>query len=93
MSARQKKNAKAAFFKKIPKAAFLTVFSKICLPRRKFSQNRGKTLLRESSKNLFGRPNKKKRSSKLSNFFENPPPPLEKILDPPLYGTNKLKSS
>ena len=34
-------------FKKCPKTAFLTVFSKICL--------RGKTVLWESSKNQFGR--------------------------------------
>ena len=70
------------FFKKCPKTAFLTVFSKICLRRRKFSQNRGKTVLWESSKNQFGRP-KKKGSQNFGKFFENPPP-LEKILDPPL---------
>ena len=60
------------FFKKCPKTAFLTVFSKICLRRRKFCQIRGKTVLWESSKNQFGRP--KKMLSKFLNFFENPPP-------------------
>ena len=37
------------------KRLLLTVFSKICLRRRKFIQNRGKTVLWESSKNQFGR--------------------------------------
>ena len=56
------------FFKKCPKTAFLTVFSKICLRHRKFCQNKGKAVLWESSKNQFGRP-KKKRSSKFWKFF------------------------
>ena len=75
------------FFKKGPKTAFFTVFSKICLRRRKFCQNRGKTVLWESSKNQFGRPQKKKVVKILENFSKirpPPPPPLEKILDPPL---------
>ena len=63
------------FFKKCPKTAFLTVFfSKNCLRRRKFSKNRGKTVLWESSKNQFGRPKKKGRQN-FGKFFENPPPP------------------
>ena len=41
-------------FQQVPKNGFLTVFSKICLRRRKFSQNPGKTVLWESSKNQFG---------------------------------------
>ena len=57
------------FIKKCPKTAFLTVFSKICLRRRKFCQNCGKTVLWESSKNQFGRPKKKKRSSKFWKIF------------------------
>ena len=66
----------STFFKKCPKTAFLTVFSKICLRRRKFSQNRGKTLLWKSSKNQFGRSkNKKKGRQNFRIFFENPPPP------------------
>ena len=72
------------FFKNCPKTAFLTVFSKICLRRTKFSQSRGKTVLWESSKNQFGRPKKKKSRQNFGKFFENPPP-LEKILDPPLH--------
>ena len=51
--------------------------SKICLWRR---QNRVFLVLWESSENQFNRP--KKRSTKLSIFFENLP--FEKILDPPL---------
>ena len=58
--------------------AFLTVFSKICLRRRKFCQNRRKTVLWESSKNQFGRPKKKKKGRQnFGKFFENPPPPRE----------------
>ena len=58
-------------------------FSKFCLRRRNFGQNRVFVMLWESSENQFGRP--KKMSTKFLNFFENPPPPpLEKILDPPL---------
>ena len=81
-----KKNAifLSKFFKKCPKTAFLTVFSKIRLRRRKFCQNRGKTVLWESSKNQFGRPKKKKKVVKiLENFLKIRPPPLEKILDLP----------
>ena len=80
-----KKNAifLSKFFKKCPKTAFLTVFSEICLRRRKFSQNGGKKVLWESSKNQFGRPKKKKGRQNFRIFFENPPL-LEKILDPPL---------
>ena len=64
-------------------AAFFNCFSKFCLRRRKFFLNRGKTMLWEISKNQFGRPKKKGRQN-FRKFFENPPPPLEKILDPPL---------
>ena len=71
------------FSKSAQKRLFLTVFSKICLRRRKFCQNRRKTVLWESSKNQFGRPKKKKSRQNFGKFFENPPP-LEKILDPPL---------
>ena len=48
------------FSKSAQKRLFLTVFSKICLRRTKLCQNRGKTVLWESSKNQFGRPKKKK---------------------------------
>ena len=61
----KKRDFLSKFFKKGPTVFFF----KICLRRRKFSQNRGKTVLRESSKNQFGRPKKKKRSSKFSIFF------------------------
>ena len=70
------------FSKSAQKRLFLLVFSKICLRRTKFCKNRGKTVLWESSKNQFGR--LKKKSSKFSNY----PPPLEKILDPPLDAVN-----
>ena len=80
---KKKREFLAKFFKKCPKTAFLTVFSKICLRRRKFCKNRGKTVLWESSKNQFGRP-KKKVVKILENFSKIRPPPLEKILDPPL---------
>ena len=73
----------STFFKKCPKTAFLAVFSENCLQRRKFCQNRGKTVLWESSKNQFGRP-KKKGHQNLWKFFWKSAPPLEKILDPPL---------
>ena len=63
------------FSKSAQKRLFLTVFSKICLRRRKFSQNRGKTVLSESSKNQFGRPKKIKGRQNFRFFFENPPPP------------------
>ena len=64
------------FFKKCPKTAFFNVFSKICLRRRKFCQNRGKTVLGESSKNQFGR-TKKIRSSKFWKIFWKSAPPRE----------------
>ena len=71
------------FSKNAQKRLFLTVFPKICLRRGNLSQNRGKTVLWESSKNQFSRPKKKGRQN-FGKFFENPPPPLEKILDPPM---------
>ena len=48
---------------------FLACFSRFCLRRRKFCLNRDKTVLWESSKNQFGRPKKKKRSSKFWKIF------------------------
>ena len=83
-----KKNAifLSKFFKKCPKRLFWLFFQKNCLRRRKFSQNRGKTVLQ-----CFGRARKinlvdlkKKRSTKFWNFFWKSAPPLEKILDPSL---------
>ena len=48
------------FSKKCLKTPFLTLFfSKVCLRCRNFCQNRGKTVLWESSKNQFGPPKKK----------------------------------
>ena len=83
-SARRKQNAIfwSKFPKKCLKTLFLACFSKFCLQRRKFGQNRDKTVLWESSKNQFGRP--KKRSTKFSKFYWKSASPLEKILDPPL---------
>ena len=66
------------FFKKCPKTAFLTVFPKICMRRRKFCQNRGKSVLWESSKNLFGRPKKKKKVVKIVEIFLKIRPPSRK---------------
>ena len=69
-------------FKKCPKTAFLTVFSKICQRRRKFCKI--------GAKQCFGRARKinlvdlkKKMVVKIFEFFLKIPP-LEKILDPPL---------
>ena len=53
---KKKRDFLSKFFKKSPKTAFLTVFSKICLRRRKFCQNWGKTVFWESLKNQIGRP-------------------------------------
>ena len=69
-SARQKN---AIFGQNFSKSAQTRLFSKICLRRRKFCQNRGKTVLWESSKNQFGRPKKSSKFKKIL-FFENPPP-------------------
>ena len=92
-----KKNAcffLSKFFKKCPKTAFLTVFSKICLRRRKFSQNRGKTVLWESTKNQFVRP--KKKVVKIFEFFLKitpppPPPPSRKSLIRPCSFSNTMQ--
>ena len=84
---KKKRDFLSKFFEKCPKTAFLTSFSTICLRRRKFCQNRGKTVLWESSKNQFGRP--KKKVVKFFEFFlKIRPHPLEKILDPPLIPIN-----
>ena len=65
----KKRDFFSKFFKNCPKTAFVTVFSKIFLRRRKFCQSRGKTVLWESSKNQFDRPKKKKKSSKFWKIF------------------------
>ena len=50
----KKRNFLPKFFKKCPKTAFLTVFSKICLRRRKFCQNKGKnSALGELEKSIW----------------------------------------
>ena len=54
-------------FSKSAQKRLFDCFSKICLRSRKFCQNRGKTVLWESSKSQFGRP--KKKVVKISNFF------------------------
>ena len=61
----------------MPKNAFFDCFffSKISLRRRKFCQNRGKTVLWERSKNQFGRPKKKGRQNSI--FFLKIRPPRE----------------
>ena len=58
-------------FYKVPKNGFFDCFffSKICLLRRKFCQNRGKTVLGESSKNQFGQPKNKKKVVKVFEIF------------------------
>ena len=80
-----KRNFLVKIFQKVPKNAFFDCFfsSKICLRRRKFCQSRGKTVFWESSKNQFGRP--KKKAVKIFDFFLKIRPPLEKILDMPLF--------
>ena len=70
---------KREIFQKVPKNGFFDCFfKKIRLRRRKFSQNRGKTVLWESSKNQFGRPKKKKVVEILENFLKIHPPPSRK---------------
>ena len=64
-------------FHKVAKNGVLTVFLKILLRRRKFCQNRGKTVLWESSKNQFGRPKENMVVKILVNFLKIRPPPRE----------------
>ena len=71
------------FFKKCPKTAFLTVFC------QKFDYG-AENFAKMGTKQCFGRARKinlvdlkKKCRQYFGKFFENPPP-LEKILDPPL---------
>ena len=73
-------------FQKVPKnGLFDCFFFKICLRRRKFTHNRGKTVLWESSKSQFGRPNKKVVKI-LENFLKiRPPPPRENPRSAPGY--------
>ena len=79
----------AIFVQNFPKTAykrvvFWPVFSKNCLQRRKFAQNRVFLVMWKSSENLFGNPKKSR-----SRFFNAspPPPPPEKVLDPALLVT------
>ena len=67
-------------FLKAPLAPIYTNFEGERAPKKK-----GKTLRWESSKNQFGRSKKKKKVVIIFEFFlKIRPPPLEKILDPPL---------
>ena len=77
-SARQKNHFFCQNFSKSAK--------KRLFPKENLAKIGGKTVLWESAKNKneFGRPKKKKGRQNFGKFFENPPPPLEKILDPPL---------
>ena len=61
-----------SFPKSAQKRLFWPVFSKICLRRRKFGQNRDKTVLWQSSENQFGRP--KKSSTNFSKVLKICPP-------------------
>ena len=84
-SAPKKRDFLVNIFQKVPKNCFFDCFFfKICLRRRKFSQNRGKTMLWESSKNQFGRP--KKKVVKIFDFFlKIRPPPRENPRSAPGY--------
>ena len=68
--------------------ALLLEFLKNCLRRRKFGETRFFIVIWGSSENQFGRPKKSLRKI-LKFFFENPPHPLEKFLDPRLLLTNQ----
>ena len=71
----------------MPKNGFFDCFSKIFLRRTKFSQNAiigaKECFVRARKINLVDLKKKKVRQN-FRIFFENPPP-LEKILDPPLF--------
>ena len=69
-------------FQKLLKNAFLASFWKFLPAAQKIWPKQGFLVLWDSSKNQFGRP--KTKSSKFSQYFENPLS-LEKILDPPLF--------
>ena len=62
------------FSKSAQKRLFWLFFQKIACGAAKFCQNMGKTVLWESSKNLFVRSKKKGRQN-FGHFFENLPPP------------------
>ena len=72
----------AIFWSKFAKKRFFwPVSSKFCMRLKNFVQNKVFLMLWVSSENQLDRPKKCRPSFR--KFFENPPP-LEKILDPPL---------
>ena len=81
-------------FLRAPKKGFFDCFffSKICLRRRKLRQNRGKTVLWESSKNQFGRPKKKKvvKSQNFGKFFLKIRPPRENPRSAPASDSSRF---
>ena len=102
-SARQKKTRFFCqkFWKSTQKRLFWPFFQKFACCAKFFCQNRGKTVLWESSKNQFGRPKKKGQNFRI--FFENPPPPRENprsapdligvVYDKEKVNTNRRSSS
>ena len=77
-----KKRALVNFFPKSDSNTFLVCISKFYLRRKIFGQIGISIMIWESSENQFGRP--KKNTTNFLKIFENLPP-VEKILDPPLY--------
>ena len=77
------------FFKKCLKTAFLTCFFKNLPAAQKTWPKQGPFSALEELENQFGRA-KKKVIKIFENFLKIRPPPLEKILDPPLYLERKL---
>ena len=80
-------------FSKVSKNAFFGMFFfKILAAVQKIWPKQGILVLLECSQNQFGQPRREKKPAKLSNSFENPPPPsLEKILDPHLGTKVKIQ--
>ena len=74
------------FLKKLPKNAFFGLFFQNFASGAKNLAKIYRTVLWESSKNQFGRTKEKSLQNIREVFWKSapPPPPLEKILDPPL---------
>ena len=78
-------------FLKAPLAPIYTNFEGERAPKnavRKFSQNRGKTVLWGSSKNQLGGPKKKRLSKFWKIFWKSAPPPRENPRSAPDYTTH-----
>ena len=89
----KKRNFLVKIFQKLPKNAYFGLFfPNFACRAENLAQIGIKQCFGKSSENQFGRPKKKGRQN-FQKFLKIRPPPLEKILDPPLLSVVNPKTA